>query len=66
MGKIGVGGVDGKKTYCIQRDCQNCSVSNYVHVPKGVKIKDHLLNTVKGNNICTNCGCFVIEFMERV
>ena len=54
-----------KDTYCWRKDCQNCMASNSIHIPKGVKVEDHLLNTVKGRDTCHNCGCHIIEHMVK-
>ncbi len=66
MAKEKEGGVSNKETYNFYKECQNCNANNLIHIPKGIKINDHLLNTVKENQICIECGCYVIQYMERI
>lgn len=66
MAKLGLPTSPDPLKYTIERGCQNCGESNSIHIPKGIKIKDHLVNTVKENQICHVCGCYVIEYMERI
>ncbi len=58
--------VADSERYEVSKDCQNCGRPNTISIPRGVKINDYMLNIVKKNEICYHCGCFVIEFMEKI
>lgn len=53
-----------KKVYMVNVICDNCDERSEIKIPKGIDIKDHLLQS-KG--LCPNCGVPVsLEYQKEM